>query len=96
MTHLTEQDIRRLARLARLELPENELGPVRDKLNAVIALIDRLQAVDTGSVAAMSHPHDPLLRLRDDLLTESDQREALQAVAPKVEDGLYLVPRVID
>ncbi|NCZ47496.1 MAG: aspartyl/glutamyl-tRNA amidotransferase subunit C, partial [Betaproteobacteria bacterium] len=51
---------------------------------------------DTGSVAAMSHPHDPLLRLRDDLLTESDQREALQAVAPKVEDGLYLVPRVID
>ncbi|NDH32480.1 MAG: aspartyl/glutamyl-tRNA amidotransferase subunit C [Betaproteobacteria bacterium] len=57
MTHLTEQDIRRLARLARLELPENELGPVRDKLNAVIALIDRLQAVDTGSVAAMSHPH---------------------------------------
>ncbi|NBU02466.1 MAG: Asp-tRNA(Asn)/Glu-tRNA(Gln) amidotransferase GatCAB subunit C [Betaproteobacteria bacterium] len=71
MTHLTEQDIRRLARLARLELPENELGPVRDKLNAVIALIDRLQAVDTGSVAAMSHPHDPLLRLRDDLLTEN-------------------------
>lgn len=96
MNHLNEQDIRRLARLARLELPEHELRPVQDKLNVVIALIEKLQAVDTHSVLPMSHPNDPVLRLRDDVLSEEDQREALQAPAPQVQDGLYLVPRVIE
>ena len=94
--HLTEEDIRRLARLARLAMPASELGPVQAKLNAVMGLIESLQSVDTQSVMPMSHPHDPLLRLRDDLPSEADRREALQAPAPLVRDGLYLVPRVIE
>jgi len=93
---LSEQDIRRLARLARLEMPEHELRQVQNELNAVISLIERLQSVDTESVIPMSHPNDPMLRLRDDVLGEDEQREALQAPAPQVQDGLYLVPRVID
>jgi aspartyl-tRNA(Asn)/glutamyl-tRNA(Gln) amidotransferase subunit C len=94
--HLNEEDIRRLARLARLDLPVSEIAPVQDKLNAVMALIESLQSVNTASLQPMSHPHDPLLRLRDDLPDEADQREALQAPAPLLQDGLYLVPRVIE
>ncbi|RPH64269.1 MAG: Asp-tRNA(Asn)/Glu-tRNA(Gln) amidotransferase subunit GatC [Burkholderiales bacterium] len=67
-----------------------------DQLNSVFGLIERLQAVDTRGVEPMTHPGDMQLRLRDDVVDEPDRRDAYQAVAPSVERGLYLVPRVIE
>ena len=80
--------------LARIELD----GAARtlDQLNAVFGLIERLQAVDTTGVEPMTHPQAMALRLRDDAVTETDQRQAYQASAPSVERGLYLVPKVIE
>jgi aspartyl-tRNA(Asn)/glutamyl-tRNA(Gln) amidotransferase subunit C len=93
---LTPADIARLARLARLDLPAAQAGPMLDQLNAVLGLIDQLQAVDTTGVAPMTHPLAMPLRLRPDLVTEPDGRERYQHGAPAVEQGLYLVPRVIE
>jgi aspartyl-tRNA(Asn)/glutamyl-tRNA(Gln) amidotransferase subunit C len=93
---LTPADITRLARLARLELPAERVDPLRDQLNAVLGLIDQLQAVDTAGVAPMTHPIEMPLRLRTDQVTEPDGRERYQQGAPAVEQGLYLVPRVIE
>jgi len=93
---LSDHDIRSLARLARLRIEEGELPAVRTKLNAVIELMVQLQAVDTTGVEPMAHPHDPVLRLRDDAVTEADARAALQEPARLIRDGLYLVPRVLD
>ena len=93
---LSDHDIRSLARLARLRVEDGELQQVCEKLNAVMELIARLQAVDTHGVEPMAHPHDPVLRLRDDVVCEDDARDDLQAPAPLTRDGLYLVPRVLD
>jgi aspartyl-tRNA(Asn)/glutamyl-tRNA(Gln) amidotransferase subunit C len=93
---LTPADIARLARLARLDLPAAQAGPMLDQLNAVLGLIDQLQAVDTTGVAPMTHPLAMPLRLRPDVVTEPDGRERYQQQAPAVEQGLYLVPRVIE
>jgi aspartyl-tRNA(Asn)/glutamyl-tRNA(Gln) amidotransferase subunit C len=93
---LSDSDIRSLARLARLRVEEGELKHLREKLNAVVELIAKLQAVDTNGVEPMAHPHDPVLRLRDDVVSEGDARDDLQAPAPLLRDGLYLVPRVLD
>ena len=93
---LTPADITRLARLARLELPAGREAALLDQLNAVLGLIDQLQAVDTAGVAPMTHPIEMPLRLRADQVTEPDGRERYQQGAPAVEQGLYLVPRVIE
>jgi aspartyl-tRNA(Asn)/glutamyl-tRNA(Gln) amidotransferase subunit C len=78
------------------DLDPAEQATLQADLNAVLGLIDRLQSVDTQGVAPLTHPQALALRLRDDAVTESDSRAALQAGAPKVESGLYLVPRVIE
>lgn len=93
---LSTEDVRKIARLARIELAEGELAATQDKLNGIFGLIEQMQAVDTTGVAPMSHPQDVVQRLRDDVVTESDRRNAYQAVAPQTEAGLYLVPRVIE
>lgn len=93
---LNADAVRRLATLARLDLDPAEQAALQADLNAVLGLIDRLQSVDTQGVAPLTHPQALALRLRDDAVTESDARAALQAGAPKVEAGLYLVPRVIE
>lgn len=82
--------------LARIELDGDEAARTLDQLNAVFGLIERLQAVDTSGVEPMTHPQAMALRLRDDAVTETDQRQAYQASAPSVERGLYLVPKVIE
>ncbi len=82
--------------LARIELDGDEAARTLDQLNAVFGLIERLQAVDTTGVEPMTHPQAMALRLRDDAVTETDQRQAYQASAPSVERGLYLVPKVIE
>ena len=88
--------IRRLADLARLELPDSAAAAMQQELNGIFALVDQMSAVDVADVEPMSHPQAAAQRLRDDVVTETDQREAFQAIAPQVEDGLYLVPKVIE
>lgn len=97
---LNPQDIARIAHLARLELRPDETGRVLARLNGFFALVEQMQAVDTEGVAPLAHPAALLgevaLRLRDDIASEPNQREASQLSAPAVERGLFLVPRVIE
>ena len=89
-------DVHRIAHLARIEITAGEAADVRAKLAAIFALIDELQAVDTSGVTPMAHAQDVALPLREDRVTEPDARALFQSVAPAVEDGLYLVPKVIE
>lgn len=89
-------DIAKLAELARLAISENTADEVARSISDVLALVDQLQAVNTDGVAPMAHPLDAIQRLRADVVTEQDQRERFQAIAPATQDGLYLVPQVID
>ena len=93
---LTLADVHRLAELARIEIDEAQAEEVRQKLEAILALIDELQAVDTTGVVPMAHAQDVMLPLRDDRITETDAHALYQRTAPAVEDGLYLVPKVIE
>lgn len=97
---LSDDQIRRIARLARIAIDGEAAAQVRDRLNRVLGLIDQLQAVDTAGIEPMSHPLDAQLSqghpLRPDAVTETDQRERFQSGAPAVEGGLYLVPKVIE
>ncbi|MBI4986620.1 MAG: Asp-tRNA(Asn)/Glu-tRNA(Gln) amidotransferase subunit GatC [Rhodocyclales bacterium] len=93
---LTPDDVRRIARLARIEVSPAEVEHTRDQLNGILGFIERLQAVDTSGVQPMSHAVDVVQRLRADRVTETDRRAAFQAIAPDTEAGLYLVPQVIE
>ena len=86
----------RIADLARLELTPDEVSRTLGQLNRVLELVEALQAVDTTGVAPMTHAGDLVLRLRPDEVTEPDRRDEYQRVAPAVDHGLYLVPRVIE
>jgi len=89
-------DVEKVARLARLAMSGQELQAAQAQLNNIFGLIAEMQAVDTRGIAPMSHAQDLAQRLREDKVTETDQREAFQAIAPQVERGLYLVPQVIE
>ena len=93
---LTENDLRRLARLARIRVEDDEAGPLLAQMSGILGLIDQLQAVDTRGVEPLSHALELQQRLRQDTVTEIDRRAQFQAVAPQVEAGLYLVPKVIE
>lgn len=93
---LSTADVARIARLARLRVSEADSRTIEAQLNGILGLIETMRAVDTTGVEPMSHPQDLSLRLRDDVVTETDRRAAYQAVAPQVENGLYLVPKVIE
>ena len=93
---LTEADVKRMAHLARIEIAQAEVAPMLSQLSNIMGLVEQMQAVDTSGVAPMAHAQDLSLRLREDRVTETDQHEAFQAVAPEVEAGLYLVPQVME
>ena len=93
---LTPEDIRRLGELARIRFDEAEQAQLLIKLNQVFDILEQLRAVDTTGVIPMTHPQAAPLRQREDEVTERDQREANQVNAPAVENGLYLVPRVVE
>src|SRR5574337_105377 len=97
---LTLQDIGRIAHLARLELGPTESERMLAQLNGFFDIVERMRAVDTTGLAPMAHPlagsEEVVLRLRQDAVRETDEREANQRSAPAVERGLYLVPRVIE
>lgn len=86
----------KLAQLAKININENRVSEVTATINNILALVDQLQAVDTTGIEPMAHPMDAHQRLRLDQVSESDQRDRLQASAPAVADGLFLVPKVID
>jgi aspartyl-tRNA(Asn)/glutamyl-tRNA(Gln) amidotransferase subunit C len=92
----SREEISRLARLARIEVPEDQAGALARELDGILALVDEMRAVPTAGIEPMSHPQDAMQRLRDDAVTEPDRRDKFQSVAPAVEDGLYLVPRVVE
>jgi aspartyl-tRNA(Asn)/glutamyl-tRNA(Gln) amidotransferase subunit C len=93
---LSLDDVRRIASLARIAVSEGEAEQALVQLSEIFALIEQMQAVDTHGVAPMSHAQELVLPLREDRVSEADQREAFQSVAPQVEGGLYLVPKVIE
>jgi aspartyl-tRNA(Asn)/glutamyl-tRNA(Gln) amidotransferase subunit C len=93
---LTLADVHRIAHLARIEIDEAAAREVHKKLEAIFAMINELQAVDTTGIEPMSHAQDVMLPLREDVVTETDKRELYQSVAPAVQDGLYLVPKVVE
>jgi len=93
---LTIDDVHRIAHLARIEIDASAAREVHAKLEAIFAMINTLQAVDTTGIVPMSHAQDVMLPLREDIVTTTDQRALFQSVAPAVEDGLYLVPRVVE
>ena len=93
---LTLEQVRRVAQLARIEVSDAEAESTLGHLNGIFTLIEEMQAVDTKGVEPMAHAQDLAQRLRADRVTEENQREAFQAVAPETEAGLYLVPKVIE
>jgi aspartyl-tRNA(Asn)/glutamyl-tRNA(Gln) amidotransferase subunit C len=93
---LSLADVEKVARLARLAMDDQELQVAQSQLNNIFGLIAEMQAVDTKGITPMSHAQDLAQRLRPDIVSEANQREAFQAIAPQVEQGLYLVPQVIE
>ena len=93
---LERSDVEKIAHLARLGLSEGEIPQTTATLNSILGLIDAMQAVDTSGIEPLAHPLEATQRLRADVVTERNQRDAYQAIAPAVEEGLYLVPRVIE
>ncbi len=93
---LENSDIEKLATLARININDAMKTEVAGKISDILAMIDDMQAVNTNGVAPMANPLDATQRLREDLVTETNKRDQLQAIAPATEDGLYLVPKVID
>lgn len=93
---LERSDVEKIAHLARLGLTESEIPQTTATLNNILGLIDAMKAVDTTGIEPLAHPLEATQRLRADTVTEQNQRDAYQAVAPAVENGLFLVPKVIE
>ncbi len=93
---LSIADVEKVARLARLAMTGQEIQTAQAQLSNIFGLIAEMQAVDTTGIEPMSHSQDLSQRLREDIVTEANQREAFQAIAPQTEAGLYLVPQVIE
>jgi aspartyl-tRNA(Asn)/glutamyl-tRNA(Gln) amidotransferase subunit C len=102
---LSIEDIKKIAHLARIEVSEQEASATLNKLSGILGLIEQMQAVDTTGIVPMSHSQDLSQRLREDVISKTNQREVFQAIAPglnngsnarAVTDGLYLVPKVIE
>ena len=93
---LNLDEVRRIARLARIEISPAEAEATCGQLNGILGFIERLQAVDTAGIEPMSHAVEVVQRLRADEVTETDRHADFQAVAPETEAGLYLVPKVIE
>lgn len=93
---LSIDDIKRTAKLAQIEINEQEAQQTLQQLSAIFDLIAQMQRVDTTDIAPMSHAQEMVQRLREDRVTETDQHELFQSIAPQVEASLYLVPKVIE
>lgn len=93
---IEQDEIEKIAELARIRIEGGQMGEVTRRITAILGLVDQLQAADTAGVEPLANPLDAIQRLRADEVTETNRREAFQAIAPAVENGLYLVPKVIE
>ena len=93
---LDRDDVAKIAHLARLDVHDDALERYAGELSAILDLVEQMDAVDTSGVEPMAHPLAMTQRLRPDAITESDQRERFQRIAPETDGGLYLVPKVIE
>ncbi|MEM7280195.1 MAG: Asp-tRNA(Asn)/Glu-tRNA(Gln) amidotransferase subunit GatC [Pseudomonadota bacterium] len=93
---LTKDDIQKIATLARLQISDSEVPEYQSTLSSILNFVQQLETVETDDVSPMAHPLEMNQRLRDDVVTEADRRAEFQAQAPDTEDGLYLVPKVIE
>jgi aspartyl-tRNA(Asn)/glutamyl-tRNA(Gln) amidotransferase subunit C len=93
---IEQSDIEKIAVLARIRIDHNDVADVANRINDILAMVDTMQAVDTSNIEPMANPLDATQRLREDRVTETNQREQFQAIAPETEAGLYLVPKVIE
>ena len=93
---LDAEQVKKIAHLARIEINEADIPGYAETLSSILNLVDQMSAVNTDGVEPMAHPMDASQRLREDIVTESNNRDNFQSVAPKTEDGLYLVPQVIE
>jgi aspartyl-tRNA(Asn)/glutamyl-tRNA(Gln) amidotransferase subunit C len=93
---LSKEQVQHIATLARLHLEEDQFDDVVAKLSSIVDFVDQLQQAPTEGVVPMAHPLNQAQRLRPDVVTEADERDAIQANAPTVSDGFYLVPKVIE
>jgi len=89
-------DVQKVAMLARIRLTDDEAAELTPQLSKILGYVDQLAAVNTDGVTPTAHPHDAAMPLRANVVTNSNRRDALQAVAPKTESGLYVVPKVIE
>jgi len=93
---LDKADVEKIAHLARIAIDEAKIPEYAKNLSGILSLVEQMSNVDTDAVSPMAHPLDMAQRLREDSVSESDQRDKFQTIAPKVEGGLYLVPKVIE
>ena len=93
---LQKEDVEKIAHLAQLSIDEEDIPGYLEELSKILHLVEQMNAVNTDNVEPMAHPQDSSQRLREDKETEINQRDAFQKIAPQVERGLYLVPRVIE
>ena len=93
---IEQDEIAKIAELARIRISPQQMGEVTQRITEILHMVDQLQAVDTADIEPMANPLDALQRLRADEVTEQNHRDAFQAIAPAVENGLYLVPKVIE
>jgi aspartyl-tRNA(Asn)/glutamyl-tRNA(Gln) amidotransferase subunit C len=93
---VTEEVVRNIAELVQLKVDDADLKQLAEGMKSILALADQMQAINTEGVEPVSNPLDASQKLRPDAVTEDNQRELFQSLAPSTEDGLYLVPRVVD
>lgn len=93
---LGPDDVKNIAHLARLEIDPEKSEEIASRLSSILDLVEQMNAIDTSGIQPMAHPMDVAQRLRADEVLETNQREAFQKIAPKTENGLYLVPKVIE
>ncbi len=93
---LTADDVKKIAHLARLTMSEQDIALYLPQLSNILALVEQMNQADTTHIEPLANPLDLSQRMRTDRVTEINQRDAFQAIAPRVEAGLYLVPKVID
>lgn len=93
---LTAEDVKKIAHLARLNMSDKDIALYTSQLSHILQFVEQMNQVDTTGVEAIAHSQDTGQRMRPDVVTETNQRDVFQAIAPQVEAGLYLVPKVID
>ncbi len=93
---LNKKDVQKIAHLARLAISDNDVPDYAKNLSDILSFVEQMNIVDTSGVSPMAHPMDASQPLRPDTVTETDQRERFQSIAPLTESGLYLVPKVIE